>query len=257
MKTKGTAEERHVDSWLKDGKDGRWTRAHRTARKSLFTPYKVAGGPSAKTPLKRLRVTRGKYLDSGRTFKIIDDWTVRANAHRVLASTWLGTTDFRESAEFIDDDSDEEVDENIGNEDDKEPEIEHYELSPARSRTTSSHPEELLSLKLEAEGKSDLGRLALLEARGQPLASSGDDHCPLIPPSAPLRRHGSEGECRNPVGVIAPAHLSHNFVLADSEGLRGVSRQTDTPLAPLARIKTAGERSVARSAPPLPPNSPL
>ena len=76
------AEERHVDSWARDGQDGRWTRVHRSARRALFTPFKVAGGPSAKTPLKRLRITRGKYLSSGRSFKIIDDWSVRANAHR-------------------------------------------------------------------------------------------------------------------------------------------------------------------------------
>ena len=67
---------------------------------------KVAGGPGTKT-LKKLRITRGKFLDTGRTFKIIDDWTVRANAHRVLEGTWLGTTDFRGSSEYVDDDSDE------------------------------------------------------------------------------------------------------------------------------------------------------
>ena len=32
---------------------------------------------------------------------------MRANAHRLLEGSWLGTTDFREVAEFIDDDSDE------------------------------------------------------------------------------------------------------------------------------------------------------
>ena len=74
----------------------------------MFTPFKVAGAPSAKTPLKRIRITRGKYLASGRSFKVIGDWTVRATAHRVLEGAWLGTTDFREVAEFIDDESDEE-----------------------------------------------------------------------------------------------------------------------------------------------------
>jgi hypothetical protein len=75
----------------------------------LFTPFKVASGPSAKTPLKRIRITRGKYVASGKTFKIIDDWTTRANAHRLLEGSWIGNTDFREVAEYIDDDSDEET----------------------------------------------------------------------------------------------------------------------------------------------------
>ena len=82
---------------------------HRSGRRSLLTPLKVAGGPNAKTPLKNVRITRGKYFVSGRTFKIIDDRTTRANAHRFLEGSWIGTTDFREVAEFVDDDWDEEV----------------------------------------------------------------------------------------------------------------------------------------------------
>ena len=60
-------------------------------------------------PLKKnIRITRGKYFSSGRTFKIIDDGTTLANAHRLLECSWIGTTDFREVAEYIDDDSDKE-----------------------------------------------------------------------------------------------------------------------------------------------------
>ncbi len=106
---KEEAEERRIDSWAKEGQDGRWTRVHRSGRRALFTPFKVAGGPGAKTALKRIRITRGKYFASGKTFKIIDDWTTRANAHRLLEGSWIGTTDFREVAEYIDDDSDEEA----------------------------------------------------------------------------------------------------------------------------------------------------
>ena len=40
---KEKAEERHVDSWAKEGQDGRWTRIHRSGRRALFTPFKVAG----------------------------------------------------------------------------------------------------------------------------------------------------------------------------------------------------------------------
>ena len=39
----------------------------------------------------------------------MDDWSVRANAHRMIEGTWIGTTDFRETSELTDDDSDEEV----------------------------------------------------------------------------------------------------------------------------------------------------
>ena len=95
---KEKAEERHVDSSAKEGQDGRWTRIHRSGRRALFTPFEVAGGPNAKTPLKRIRITREKYFAFGKTFKIIDDWTTRANAHRLLEGSWIGTTDFREVA---------------------------------------------------------------------------------------------------------------------------------------------------------------
>ena len=78
---------------------------------SLVHAFKVAGGPNAKTPLKRIRITRGKYFSSGKTFKIIDDWTTRANAHWLLEGSWIGTTDFQEVAEYIDDDSDEDQEE--------------------------------------------------------------------------------------------------------------------------------------------------
>ena len=69
----GRSEDRHVDSWSRDGKDGRWTRIHRSGRRALFTPFKVAGGPNAKTPLKKIRITREKYFAFGKMSKIIDD----------------------------------------------------------------------------------------------------------------------------------------------------------------------------------------
>ena len=106
------AADRHVDSWGREGKEGRWTRIHRSARRALFTPFKVASGPNLKTStLKRIRITRGIFFASGKTFKVIDDWAIRANAHRVLEGSWMGTTDFRETSEFIDDDSGEDQEE--------------------------------------------------------------------------------------------------------------------------------------------------
>ena len=59
----------------------------------MFAPFRDAGGT---------------YFASGKPFKIIDDWTARANAHRLLEGSWIGTTAAREVAEYIDDDSDEE-----------------------------------------------------------------------------------------------------------------------------------------------------
>ena len=104
------AEERHVDSWGKQGQDGRWTRVHRSARRALFTPFKVAGGPGKRSSLKRLRVTRGRFFSTGREFKIIDDRTVPSHAHRLFESAWIGTTDFREVVEYLSDSSDNESD---------------------------------------------------------------------------------------------------------------------------------------------------
>ena len=67
VKADQRAKDRHVDSWSKQGQGGRWTRVHRSARRSLFTPFKVAGGPSSKNGvLKRIRITRGKYLNNGK-----------------------------------------------------------------------------------------------------------------------------------------------------------------------------------------------
>ena len=111
---KEKAEDRHVDSWSCKGKDGRWTRIHRSGQRALLAPFKVAGGPNAKTPLKKIRITRGKCLASGKTVKIIDDGTTRANAHRLLEGSLIGTTDFREVADYIDDDSDEDQEEEPG-----------------------------------------------------------------------------------------------------------------------------------------------
>ena len=49
------------------------------------------------------------FISTNQTFKIIDDWSVRANAHRLLVGAWIGTTDFGEVSEYIDDDSDEDI----------------------------------------------------------------------------------------------------------------------------------------------------
>ena len=83
--------ERNRDVWEDAGLRGRWTRAHRIPRRSLFTPYRVSQGPRRDARLDALRVTRGVYT-SGERFECVDEWESSANAHRVLPEDWTGTT---------------------------------------------------------------------------------------------------------------------------------------------------------------------
>ena len=184
-----TAAERHVDSWGKEGAGGRWTRIHRSARRSLFTPYKVVGGPGSKAPLKKIRITRGKYVGSGKSFKIIDDWSIRANAHRLLQAAWIGTTDFRETSEFVDDDSDEEEDKN----DYEEEVVKEQELGEAVPAATPTE---------EAEAQGGAQYFNLSPTKGVDTASetslfSAPARLSIVIPSASLRGHEAEGECEN------------------------------------------------------------
>ena len=94
-KTK-TPEERHVDSWLLRGDEGVWQRAHRTPRRSMFTPHNVAGKPDDGIVLNKIRVTRGKYVGTGENFELIDDYSIAASTHKMLPHAWVGTTEFRE-----------------------------------------------------------------------------------------------------------------------------------------------------------------
>ena len=81
-----------MDSWLCAGVGGEWHRAHRTPRRALFTPHRVAGGPRPGAVMITKRVTRGRYLGSGEEFVIEDDYADPVNAHRVLANAWVGST---------------------------------------------------------------------------------------------------------------------------------------------------------------------
>ena len=72
-----------------------------TSRRSLFTPYKVAGGLDRDVRLKRYRVTTGTYAKSGKSFKVTDDWLRASNAHRLLEESWTGTTVFNELPDYI------------------------------------------------------------------------------------------------------------------------------------------------------------
>ena len=89
------------DSWSSVGVEGIWKREHRRPRVSLFTPMRVAKGPSANSHLSRIRQTRGVRLDTLESFEIADDWTQSGNAHRRMSFPWVGTKTFQESPDFI------------------------------------------------------------------------------------------------------------------------------------------------------------
>ena len=88
-------EKRGGDTWVERGKGGAWHREHTTPRVSLFTPYKVAGGPAAKIPLNNIRFTCG-VTQSGKSFEFHDDWTLPDRKHYVLEEPWVGYTVFVE-----------------------------------------------------------------------------------------------------------------------------------------------------------------
>jgi hypothetical protein len=91
---KRNAVDRYVDSWKIAGVKGKWVRSHRTPRGSLFTPHRVAGGPTAKENIGTTRVTKGTFIRSRRKFDIKDDYSVERDAHRMLEGAWTGTTEF-------------------------------------------------------------------------------------------------------------------------------------------------------------------
>ena len=70
-------------------------------RRALFTPFKVSSGPDRGVRMKRYRVTTGSYTDTGERFKITDDWLRPSNAHRLLRCGWVGTTEFQEIPEYM------------------------------------------------------------------------------------------------------------------------------------------------------------
>ena len=203
---KEKAEDRHVDSWFREGKDGRWTRIHRSGRRALFTPVKVAGGPNAKMPLKKIRITRGKYFASGRTLKIIDDWTTRANAHRLLDGSWIGAIDFREVAEYIDDDSDEEIDARELGESLAQPFTEVPCLGPGELKVTPKEKAETAEELVEAPRltgkpvepqKTEYYNLSpQKDAKAQPLETLARKFR-RVPPAALLSLHGRSGALRS------------------------------------------------------------
>ena len=59
---------------MMSGSSGAWKRAHRTPRRALFTPHRVAGGPGREVALSTRRTTSGAFVGTGEKFVIIDDY---------------------------------------------------------------------------------------------------------------------------------------------------------------------------------------
>ena len=87
------ADKRGGDKWKSKGSDGVWARLHLKPRRSLFTPYKVAKGPSSAVRLNENRFTKG-VMKSGQTFEFHDNWQESNSAHRILEEPWVGITLF-------------------------------------------------------------------------------------------------------------------------------------------------------------------
>ena len=98
-------DERGGDRWKSRGSGGTWHRWHTTPRLALFTPYKVAKGPSKDISMNHQRFTCG-VTKSGKSFEFFDDWTRPDSSHRTLEEPWIGYTVFLERghghAEFQD-----------------------------------------------------------------------------------------------------------------------------------------------------------
>jgi len=68
-------------------------RVHCRERRELFTRLRVSGSPPARE-LFSCRVTTRMRTNNKEQFRIIDAWTNRECAHRVLARPWTGSTSF-------------------------------------------------------------------------------------------------------------------------------------------------------------------
>ena len=87
------AEKNVGDDWISRGAGGKWIRAHRTARKSLFTPCRVPRGPAHPDMFSVVRRTIG-VNNKGNKFEIVDNWKDSHCSHRLMEDPWTGTTEF-------------------------------------------------------------------------------------------------------------------------------------------------------------------
>ena len=86
------------DCW--DDTAAHCTRVHNCARRKLFTPLRVTSAPTAKS-LFAVRLTVGRYTETGETFQILDNWHAREAAHRDLDAPWKGYTQFLRRSEHV------------------------------------------------------------------------------------------------------------------------------------------------------------
>ena len=87
-----------ADAWCRESPQ--WTRIHTKPRISLFTPMKVARGPTAGSEVGEWRTTEGVYQD-GTTFLVKDRWKAAADPHAHLAQPWTGITTFTHTKEHF------------------------------------------------------------------------------------------------------------------------------------------------------------
>ena len=83
-----------LDHWKRE--PGCIIRVHMKPRRALFTPTGTKDGPII-AALLPTRVTQVETLGTSnkRTYVIIDTWTNRQDAHRILEVRWLGSTVFQ------------------------------------------------------------------------------------------------------------------------------------------------------------------
>ena len=228
--------------------------------------------------MKKIRITRGKYLSSGKTFKIIDDWSVRANAHRMLDSAWLGTTDFRETSEYIDDDSDEEKEdgsaeaprlverespsgctstepnkEELQETELRESRTQYFELSPSKS-VTSDAQSDLLVARPKGSEEESRRQLAPKCEQGQLDAQNPFDGASSLPWNSGAAAQSPRGSARETPTAhsFAPLPVIHNDRQGQRDQIqidaRGASHRS--PPAPNS-IKLSGQRVRCAPVPPI------
>ena len=92
------------DSWEKLNEQarrrGNWIRRHDKPRGALFTPMKIAGGPTQASRVASQRITIGVYAN-GEKFHLVDDWKCAAEPHRRMPRPWTGTTIFASEREIL------------------------------------------------------------------------------------------------------------------------------------------------------------
>ena len=76
-----------MDSWLVVGYKGVWRRAHRTPRRSLFTPHQVSGELGHEVLMSKRRVTEGTFVGTRVRFVDFDVDSDPVLAHRILQSS--------------------------------------------------------------------------------------------------------------------------------------------------------------------------